>query len=350
MYTLALAAASVLAAADSLAPPPRVLLFTSGPTREYQFCRQFFVQEQERRGAELTICLQDVKPAAIQDVPAERLLADFPERLDHFDLIVAFDPNWSRLTAAQRKELAAWTRNGGGLVLVAGPLFTKQLLDKQLAPVADLYPVLVAEPKELSNHLPWRLRFPGQDRPAFLKLDVKGEGELAGWEGFFGETGKPPPPEPDMKKVEALAKQLDSNDFEVRQAAQQELGRHGRTAIRVLEKLLRDKPPLEVRIRAEQVLGELRRGEERHGGFYNCHAVKEVTPAARVLATFTDPDRRHAGEDCPFLVTMMHGKGRVVYLGSGEMWRLRQYRVEYFERFWTELVKHTDGSGRRSPP
>jgi hypothetical protein len=340
MFTLTSATIMALAVAEATAATPRVLLFTSAPTREYQFCRQFFLQEQERGRADLTICLQGVKPAATQDVPAERLLADFPERLDHYDVILAFDPDWSRLAAAQRKTLAAWSKDGGGLVLVAGPLFARQLLDPSLALIAELYPVVVAAATESSSSLPWRLRFHEKERPTFLKLDVSGADELAGWVGFFGETGKPPPPEPDLKRVEALAKQLDSNDFEVRQAAQLELVKQGRAGIRVLEKLLRDQPPLEVRMRAEQVLAELRRGEERRGGFYACHPVKEIKATAVVLATFTDPDRRHAGKDCPFLASMAYGKGRIVYLGSGEMWRLRQYRVEYYEQFWRELVKY----------
>jgi hypothetical protein len=50
------------------------------------------------------------------------------------------------------------------------------------------------------------------------------------------------------------------------------------------------------------------------------------------------------GKEHPYLVTMPYGSGRVVYLGSGEVWRFRQYREVYFERFWTKLARYV-GSG-----
>jgi hypothetical protein len=44
------------------------------------------------------------------------------------------------------------------------------------------------------------------------------------------------------------------------------------------------------------------------------------------------------GKERPYLATMKAGKGRVVYLGSGEMWRVRRYREAYYDRFWTGLL------------
>jgi hypothetical protein len=41
---------------------------------------------------------------------------------------------------------------------------------------------------------------------------------------------------------------------------------------------------------------------------------------------------------------MSFGSGKVVWLGSGETWRLRQYREVYHERFWTKLARYA-GSG-----
>jgi hypothetical protein len=64
-----------------------------------------------------------------------------------------------------------------------------------------------------------------------------------------------------------------------------------------------------------------------------------------VLATFRDPRARIAAaddkfQDLPYLVTMRYGKGRTVYLGSGETWRLRQFRASFHERFWTQLTRY----------
>jgi len=36
----------------------------------------------------------------------------------------------------------------------------------------------------------------------------------------------------------------------------------------------------------------------------------------------------------------IYGAGRVFYLGSGEMWRLREFDEAYFERLYTKLVRH----------
>src|SRR5260370_41042267 len=44
---------------------------------------------------------------------------------------------------------------------------------------------------------------------------------------------------------------------------------------------------------------------------------------------------------------MPYGNGRVVWLGSAEIWRLRQYREAFHERFWTKLARYV-GSGPRS--
>jgi hypothetical protein len=83
-------------------------------------------------------------------------------------------------------------------------------------------------------------------------------------------------------------------------------------------------------------------------GFYNYYPVKAVKPNATVVATFTDPRARLAdGKEQPYLVAMPYGSGRVIYLGSGESWRLRQYREAYHERFWTKLARYA-GSGNLS--
>lgn len=227
-------------------PPPRVLLITSGPTREYQFFRSFLVAEQDKKRVELTICEQ-WSSVARQDVLAEGRLADFPERLNGFDLIIAFDPDWNRLAPERRMELERWLKAGGGLVLVGGPLFTRQLVVEKLAPIRD--------------------------------------------------TGNAPPEI--IKKVEKLIADLDSNEFEVRQRAEEELAKQGRVAIQVLEKALGEKPPLEVSKRVERILDQLRQSEV---------------------------------------------KARIVYIGSNEMWRWRLNQVECYERFWRGVVKTPTGT------
>jgi hypothetical protein len=83
----------------------------------------------------------------------------------------------------------------------------------------------------------------------------------------------------------------------------------------------------------------------RHG-FFSYYPVKGAKTNATVIATFTDPIARigDGKEEQPFLVSMLYGNGRVVWIGSGELWRLRQYREAYYERFWTKLARYA-GSG-----
>ena len=64
-----------------------------------------------------------------------------------------------------------------------------------------------------------------------------------------------------------------------------------------------------------------------------------------MIAAFRDPATRIAGpggklQDLPYLVVMPHGKGRTVYLGSGELWRLRQFRESFHERLWAQLIHY----------
>src|SRR5262249_28551412 len=77
-------------------------------------------------------------------------------------------------------------------------------------------------------------------------------------------------------------------------------------------------------------------------GFYSFYPVKSIKPTATVVATFTDPKANIVKEDTtaepqPYLVTMPFGKGKVLYLSSGEMWRLRLFKENFHERLWTKL-------------
>ena len=287
-----------LHAADDAPPkekttrPLRVLLFASAPTREYQFLRSLLVRETDGKRVELSILLQpppgsEPRAGSVQDVPAERMLIAFPDRLQSYDVVAAFDPDWTRLTAAQSAALKKWVETeGGGLILVAGPVNTFQLARKvsdNLGPIRDLYPVIPEDSRLLSTTIdtgtPRRLTFPdGTGERGFLKLDAADKVPLAGWSGFFTD--------PKTK-------------------------------------------------------------QER--GFYSYYPVRGVKDKAVVLAALTDAKARlKDGKDQPFLVTMPAGKGRVVYLSSGETWRVRQYRQAYHERFWQGLLTYA-GAGRHRP-
>jgi hypothetical protein len=280
----------------------RVLLAASAPTREYQFLRHLLAGELKAKRAEVCTFVQppidkpDAKPAITADLPAERHLTRFPDalrdpsrdkaeekyyNLAYYDVVVLFDFDWERLKAGPLGNLRAWVEDGNGLVLVAGPVNTCQLVgkptkdrDKQ---VREFYPVELGPDKGKGERdKPWRLHFPEtKTERQFLKLDSAGKGDLAGWEEFF--TGK--------------------KDFDKDATVQR--------------------------------------------GFFNYYPTKEVKKQAAVLATLADPSAKLAdGSEQPFLVTMPLGKGRVVYLTSGELWRLRQYREGAFDRLWMHLLSY----------
>ena len=105
------------------------------------------VREMEKKRARVSVLLQ-LPPGAItrrsnivQDVPSERMIALFPsvfvpggsdekddaKDLASFDVIVAFDPDWSQFEPIQLANLRSWVDNGGGLIIVAGPVNLLQL-------------------------------------------------------------------------------------------------------------------------------------------------------------------------------------------------------------------------------
>jgi hypothetical protein len=290
--------------------PLRVLLFASAPTRDYQFIRTLLVRETDKKRAELTIHLQlppgrlDRRTGVVQDVTPDRLLPVFPDRLDagtdkpdeklldlaEYDVIIAFDPDWTQLSDAQLKLVEKWVDKGGGLIVLGGPINTLQLArpganrDK-LKPILDLYPVALKDIRidemDRKTDAPWPLVFDAATTDMeFLKLDEGGNDGpppfLSDWREFF----------------------------------------YGPNA---------DKKSPVVR------------------GFYNYYPSEASKPGAQVVARFGDPAAKlkDGVTQQPFLVISDPNSGRrVVWIASGETWRLRQYREAFHERFWTKLSRY----------
>jgi hypothetical protein len=75
-------------------------------------------------------------------------------------------------------------------------------------------------------------------------------------------------------------------------------------------------------------------------GVYGCYAVKGAKPGARVLGWYGDPEASLTTEYPIYLAEQFYGSGRVFYLGSGELWRLRALDPTYFEVLTTRLIRH----------
>jgi hypothetical protein len=75
-------------------------------------------------------------------------------------------------------------------------------------------------------------------------------------------------------------------------------------------------------------------------GVYGYYAVRGPKLGATVYATYSDP-RAASGDAKPvYMAAQFFGSGRVFYLGSSEMYRLRKHDEGYFEQFYTKLIRH----------
>lgn len=290
--------------------PIRVLLFAGGPSREYLTLLPLFVREVDAKRAELSVCLQTEggrEGTAVQSVPPERLLNKFPTRLDttnkatdrpedkyynlnEYDLIVAFDPDWSELSEDQIKNLQSWVDNlGGGFVYVAGPIYSFQLAraaeDGRLKPLLDILPVLPDDIILLKTRpvprTPRRLLLkPNPDFDVLKLTDEATDDPAAGWESYF--TGR--------EKLPAGAD---------------------------LRSLIAPKE-----------------------GIYSYYPIKLTKPGSITLAEFLDVNDRGEPDPKPWLVTTQPVRGRTAFMGSGEIYRLRAEDPEYYERFWIKLSRY----------
>lgn len=75
-------------------------------------------------------------------------------------------------------------------------------------------------------------------------------------------------------------------------------------------------------------------------GVYGHYSTRGPKPGATVYGWFSDPRAAEGTQKPIYLAGQFFGSGRVVYLGSGEMWRLRANDDAWFERLYTKLVRH----------
>ena len=74
-------------------------------------------------------------------------------------------------------------------------------------------------------------------------------------------------------------------------------------------------------------------------GVYTYNSAYELKPGAKALAWFSDPTAAEDGNLPIYLASQFYGAGRVVYQGGGELWRLRELGDQYFDRYYTKLVR-----------
>jgi len=74
-------------------------------------------------------------------------------------------------------------------------------------------------------------------------------------------------------------------------------------------------------------------------GVHTYYSAYELKPGAKALALFSDPTAAAGGQQPIYLASQFYGAGRVVFQGGGEMWRLRGLGDQYFDRYYTKLVR-----------
>ena len=174
----------------------RVLLWASGPSREYRFLRN---QLRRDKDVVVDVLLQSAQGAISQD--ADELLSEFPrskEDLFEYDCIVAFDPDWTALDAEQIELLEKWVADqAGGLILIAGPIHTgKWRRSSSLSTVLALYPVefqrrfTTFSDADFGRSTAWPLAFTREGLEAeFLWLDDTAVASESIWDSFDGVYG-----------------------------------------------------------------------------------------------------------------------------------------------------------------
>ena len=75
-------------------------------------------------------------------------------------------------------------------------------------------------------------------------------------------------------------------------------------------------------------------------GVYGYYAVRGAKPGATIFARYSDPEAGALDARPIYMAGQFYGAGRVFYLGSGEMWRLRALDDSDFEQFYTKLIRH----------
>ncbi len=75
-------------------------------------------------------------------------------------------------------------------------------------------------------------------------------------------------------------------------------------------------------------------------GVFGYYRVRGAKPGATIYALYSDPDAVSGDQKPAYLAGQFYGSGRVFYLASGEMWRLRAIDEKYFDTFYTKLIRH----------
>ena len=84
---------------------------------------------------------------------------------------------------------------------------------------------------------------------------------------------------------------------------------------------------------------------DRFRGVFSAYPTAAIKSGATVFAEFPNPLVRGASGPPPLIVEQRYAQGTVLYLGTGELWRLRAIDDDVYDRLWVKLVRRA-GQGR----
>lgn len=174
----------------------RVLLMAGGPARDYRFLRTLLYRDATMQ---VDVLLQSAGEGISQE--ADQILTEFPaarDELFQYDCLVAIDPDWMQLDAADIELLDSWVGNeAGGMIVVAGPVHTATWIrSAEHGGLRALYPVdfqqrlTLLDDGHYSGETAWPLEFERAGREAeFLWLEDTADASQAAWQSFDGVFG-----------------------------------------------------------------------------------------------------------------------------------------------------------------
>ena len=259
----------------------KVLMVAGGPMRDYQLVRNLMHRD---NSVELDVWLQTGVPGISQE--SDNLLFSFPdtrEELFKYDVIILFDPNWDLIEGETKPNDKGQPENGN-----------QRLAEWVFAHAGGLI---------------------------YIAGDVYTP-ELAGV--------APDRREAKAKVFELLPVVLDTSFFADEDLSQPWPIEFTREGLEAGFLQLVDGP------------GGALTGWQDFPGVFRCYPTKNAKAGATVYARFDNAD---SSNPPILLASQFYGAGRVLYLGSPEMWRLRAVEEDYYDRLWIRMLREV-GQGR----
>lgn len=163
--------------------PTRVLIIAGGPMRDYIFTKNLLYRH---KSIDVDVWLQTGRIGISQD--ADNLLFQFPEKREDlfaYDVLLAFDVDWSQVTTEQQSWIESWvSQEGAGIALIAGDAYTYLLSteDEKWNAIRTLCPVIIDDSASATT-----LRDSAQQ--AFA-IDLTQEGQAADFLKLEDDPGK----------------------------------------------------------------------------------------------------------------------------------------------------------------